>query len=321
LIEAREQAAELLLDMRRGNDPKAGRRGATSLKQTLADYLDARKDLRPRSVEFYRHAVERHLKDWLDLPLRDLTAEMIERRHRAIGGAAANSTMRTLRVLWNLADERHPDPVRRLKRQWFPVPPRTRMVAFADLPKFYQAVLALPSAVARDYLLLLLFTGLRRREAAGLLWADVDFVTRTIRVPATRTKSGTKLDLPMSTFVHDLLVSRRRESSSKYVFHADSKSGHLEEPRSALQQITEASGITISVHDLRRGFATVAETCDISPLALKALLNHSVGGDVTANYVRLSVERLRTPAQKVCDKMLELCNAPAVIGNNVIKLS
>jgi integrase len=311
LTMAREQAAELLLDMRRGNDPKAGRRGAVTLQQTLEAYLDARKDLRPRSAEFYRSAVQHHLPDWLDLPLRDLSPEMIERRHHDIGGSAANSTMRTLRVLWNFALDRTPDlpanPIRRLRKQWFPAPRRTRMVPFADLPKFYQAVGNLSNAVWRDYLLLLLFTGLRRREAATLTWNDIDLPGRAIRIPGIRTKSGTKLDLPMSSAVHDLLVARRRESHSQYVFEADSHSGHLEEPKFALRQVAEASGI--------------AESADISPLALKALVNHTLGNDVTAGYVQMTVERLRQPAQRVTDKMLELCGVEPVVSDvKVVRL-
>ena len=43
------------------------------------------------------------------------------------------------------------------------------------------------------------------------------------------------------------------------------------------------------------------------PLALKALVNHAIGGDVTEGYVQMTVERLREPAQKVCDRMIELC--------------
>ena len=78
-----------------------------------------------------------------------------------------------------------------------------------DLPEFYRAVLALPNPVHRDYLLLLLFTGLRRGEAATLAWTNVDFGQRVIRIPAARTKAGRKLDLPMSDIVHDLLVARR----------------------------------------------------------------------------------------------------------------
>jgi cytochrome c biogenesis protein CcdA len=166
----------------------------------------------------------RHLSDWLDLRLADITADMVENRHRHIGGAIGNGTMRVLRVLWKFAAERTPglpDSPVRLGRQWFPTPRRTRMVRFEDLPKFYRAVCDLPNPSARDYILLLLFTGLRRSEAASLTWeTDIDLPGRVIRIPGIRTKTGTKLDLPMSSFVHDLLVARRGLTRSKYVFIA-----------------------------------------------------------------------------------------------------
>jgi hypothetical protein len=48
----------------------------------------------------------------------------------------------------------------------------------------------------------------------------------------------------------------------------------------------------------------------MSPLALKALVNHAIGGDVTAGYVQMTTERLRRPVQAVCDKLIELCRVP-----------
>jgi hypothetical protein len=47
----------------------------------------------------------------------------------------------------------------------------------------------------------------------------------------------------------------------------------------------------------------MAEGTDIAPLALKALVNHSYGDDVTAGYIIGSVERLRVPAQCVTDRL------------------
>ena len=171
LSEARRRAEAVLADFYLGRDPKAGRRGSVDLRGTLADYLAARKNLRPKSVEDYRATIERYLAAWLDRPLREITPEMVEARHRAIaaevladgrysGEASANGAMRTLRLLWNFAKEREPNlpenPVTRLRRQWFPVSRRERMVRADDLPAFYRAVLALPNPVHRDYLLLLL---------------------------------------------------------------------------------------------------------------------------------------------------------------------
>ena len=179
------------------------------------------------------------------------------------------------------------------------------MVSSEELPAFYEAVATLPNTVARDYLLLLLFTGLRRREAAALTWEDVDLKEKVIRVPATSTKAGRKLDLPMSTFVHDRLVARRAIGQAEYVFPSNSKSGHIEEPKFPLRQVAERTSVKVSVHDLRRTFITVAESTDMSPLALKALVNHAIGSDVTAGYVQMTTERLRGPAQAVCDKLIE----------------
>jgi hypothetical protein len=41
--------------------------------------------------------------------------------------------------------------------------------------------------------------------------------------------------------------------------------------------------------------------------ALKALVNHALGGDVTAGYVTMTTERLRGPARRVADRMKKLC--------------
>jgi integrase len=334
LNEAKRQAEGVLADFYRGVDPKAGRRSSMTLRQALDAYLAARKTLKEKTAHDYRVGVQRYLAPWLDLAMKDITGEMVELRHRSLqaeiaergryaGKGSANNAMRALGTLWTFVAEREPDlpanPVRRLRRQWFPIHRRERLVKADDLPRFYKAVTDLPSAVHRDFVLLLLFTGLRRTEAATLTWGAVDFTTRVIRVPAARTKSGRKLDLPMSDFVHSLLVARRAIGIAKFVFPGSGKSGHVNETK-FLAMVAEATGIRISAHDLRRTFITVAESTDISPLALKALVNHAVGSDVTAGYVQMSTERLRAPAQKVCDRLKELCQVDAVEGENVARM-
>lgn len=51
--------------------------------------------------------------------------------------------------------------------------------------------------------------------------------------------------------------------------------GHL---RHSLEDIAKASGIKFMVHELRRTFATLAETLDIPSYALKRLMNHKARG-------------------------------------------
>jgi integrase len=82
---------------------------------------------------------------------------------------------------------------------------------------FYYAVQNLPD-MGRDYITLLLFTGMRRKEAAGLRWSEVDFDNRVIRLPAVRVKTRSAVDLPMTDIVADLLIARRQLGDANYVF-------------------------------------------------------------------------------------------------------
>jgi integrase len=167
-------------------------------------------------------------------------------------------------------------------------------------------VCALPP-LGRDYLLLCLFSGLRRREAAALTWEEVDFDERAIRLPAARAKAGRALNLPMTDFVHGLLVARRSLGNTHFVFPSNGRSGHVDDPRDWLEAIRAATGIEFSTHDLRRTFITVAESADISHYALKALVNHSLGAGVTEGYINMTVTRLRKPAQTVTNALKTLC--------------
>jgi integrase len=326
---ARERAADALDALRRGLDPKAKSADPT-LRQAFDDYLAARKNLRPETVRTYHVVVGNYLKPWLDLPMSKITSKMVEERHRAIaaevatddrkGECAANLSMRTFRALYNFLADRAampPNPTRRLRRQWYDEPRRETMVRADDISKFYRAVCDLDNDVSRDFILLLLFTGLRKTEAASLRWEDVDLTLRVIRVSASRTKSKQKLDLPMSSPVRDLLV-RRRGIGGEFVFPG--RAGHVVGARDAFAQIAAATGVDVSPHDLRRTFITMAESAEISAVAMKLLVNHSIGGDMTARYAVLSTERLREAAQKVADRIEELCAAQPADAPNLRQL-
>ena len=163
----------------------------------------------------------------------------------------------------------------------------------------------LENPVARDYLLLLLFTGLRRKEAAALVWADIDLAAEIIRLPAVRTKAGRRLDLPMSDFVFKLLEKRRELGDADFVFPAYSKSGHIAEPRHFLEMIEEATDIAVTPHGLRRTFATAADTAGVNEPVIAAMLNHAQSTTITARYIIKSAEQLREPVQWTADQLMK----------------
>jgi hypothetical protein len=86
--------------------------------------------------------------------------------------------------------------------------------------------------------------------------------------------------------------------------------------------IRPSARILVTRQDLQRIFVTVAESCGIPLLALKGLVNHSLGTDVTEGYVVLSPEeRLRDPMQMVTDRLKELIGLAGPEGENVEKLT
>jgi len=63
---------------------------------------------------------------------------------------------------------------------------------------------------------------------------------RVIRVPDT--KANKPLDLPMTDVVYSILSARRAIGDTTYVFPANSKSSHVEEPKFALGEVAAACG-------------------------------------------------------------------------------
>jgi len=171
-----------------------------TLNTVFTDYLQACKALKPKTVEDYQQMINRAFRDWRNRSLSEINKSMVQQRHRWLGRRNgphyANNALRLLRALYNFAGaayddaEGHPlipvNPVAVLThtRAWYPKVRRRTVITRAQLPAWYKAVIALrdqlknskkpeegldpDAALVSDYLLLLLFTGLRRNEAASL---------------------------------------------------------------------------------------------------------------------------------------------------------
>jgi len=358
--EARKRAAE-------------ERKKGLTLQEALDQYLNKGK-LKPRTLTTCRGLFQLYLSDWLERPAQEITRDMVRSRHREIAAgqrqrqrfsrkgsdppeaieqrreAAADNCMRALRTVLNYCfeDEESGTPylnpvnVLSSKRQkaWFKVDRRRTLIKNSDLPAWYRGVMGLEHTVARDYFIFLLFTGLRRREAATLQWRQVDFNERCFTV--VDTKNGDPHTLPLSDHLWKLLYDRKeglaaelaaaksallstkkrtqkqRQAAanrlalaesrleSPYVFPGETKAGCIENVKRPIEQIRVTTGVTFSPHDLRRTFATVAESLDLSGYTIKALLNHRQQlSDVTGGYIILGVDRLRAPMQRITDTLLE----------------
>jgi len=321
--QARDLALDQLSQMAKGKDPAREADAARARKITLAevfdDYLKTHPDLSPSTVNDYERIMREAFKDWQSESIINIRKQDIVKRHRKLGEtsqARANNAMRVLRAMINHAMNQyeepdgspiiHINPVSQLSktRGWFKTKRRETWIKPFQLPAWYQATLTLSLDTSRDYFHLLLFTGLRKGEASRIRWEDVDLVNRTLLIPETKNKRLHAL--PLSDYLYQLFARRFQYRVNEWVFPSTrSEGGHLVEPKSAMRRIVSLSDVEFTFHDLRRTFITIAESLEISIYALKRLLNHKEGNDVTAGYIIMDIERLRDPMERISNRILE----------------
>lgn len=326
--QARQTAPQHLGAMAGGRNPNQERRAAKAsgltLKEAIAIYLRLKK-LKPHTLYDYKRLAAVALADWVDMPLCAITKDRVLELHARIGRdrgpAYANQAMRFFQAVYNLQLAKteglssqaalSPNPVGVLSRSkvWFKSRRRQTVIKATELGEWLAAVLNLCPETAtgtdrtvRDYLLLLALTGMRRSEAASLEWSGIDWKARTLTVPDT--KNGDPHVLPLPIYLYGLLQKRRLFAPGRYVFPGKRRSGHLVEPRAYMATVTAICGVKFCLHDLRRTFASVAESLDLSGYTIQRLLNHRGSGGVTAGYVISDVERLRKAIQQIEDTYL-----------------
>jgi integrase len=321
--QARKEAQKIIGQIATGVDPIAEKRTAKmntiTLNEVFDDYTKARKSLKHNTLYNYKRVLTIAFAGWGSKPFLSITKDKIAKHHEKLGKengeAYANLAMRLLRALFNFAAGQYEDaqgkslitenPVKRLSqtRAWYRVERRQSFIKAHELAPWYMGVQQLQNEVLRDYLLLILLTGLRRQEAATLRWDQVDLTDKTLTV--LDTKNHESHTLPLSNYLYELLLSRSQRKINDYVFPGTGAAGYIIEPRKQMANVTKSSGIHFTVHDLRRTFITIAEGLDVSAYALKRLMNHKMNGDITAGYIVTDVERLRKPMQQITDYFLK----------------
>lgn len=318
--EARKIAKEKLCLMAQGINPnhqdKEEENKLATLRKVLESYINTRKSLGTRTKNDYNYYITKYLSDWCDRLMTDIDKDMVITRHSRIGKEhgkrVANHTMHILRALFNHANATYNiceiNPVSYMSRTkaWYPERRRRTYIKPHQLKIWWEGVQALDNNTMRDFFTLLLFTGLRRNEAASIKWEYIDFKDKTFTI--TQTKNGDVLTLPISDYLLKMFKARyEKKSSSVYVFPGTGVKGFIAEPKKGVARIIKYSGIVFTCHDLRRTFITMAESLEISSYALKRLINHR-STDVTGGYIIVDVERLREPVRKVEQFILEKVN-------------
>lgn len=328
----REIARQKIALLKAGKDPRvveeeeriaaaAAKAATVTLRQAVDTYLkdelgrlkESSKITARRAVnQMQTHAGEEAAR-LLDLPIQEIPGalvKLVHHLHSQRSPAAADGAMRILSAaishhhdgLYEDDEDAPPmrNPIKVLsarrtgrKALWNKVDARTVHIEDAYMDAWWRAT----ETVAGDvklFLRLLLFSGLRYSEAAGIRWEDIDEVGGALVIPTT--KNGRPHTLPLTNGIRGCLPLRPKDASG-LVFPAITEA----RVRKVRGGIARACGKAVTCHDLRRTCASAANRVGVSPYTTKRLLNHSLTTrDVTAAvYIQVSLDDLRVALNKI----------------------
>lgn len=319
--EARKKAQVILAEISNGTyeKKKIELSNQLTLQQAFDLYLGQRK-LKPLSINTYNHCLDTFLSDWKTKIIFNITKKDVFDKFIKLteySPAQANLTLKMFGSIWSFAhvhcstDEnpilkQNPVDVIPAKRGWNKTKVRTRHLDESNIHTYYNAVLnyfterslyndAAKNAT-RDFVLFVMYTGCRRNEAQTLKWENVD-IEKGLFV-FKDPKNGDDHLLPMGDHLFEIIKQRYELRENEYVFPGStmvSSAKHISGAQGLLNTLATQTGITISLHDLRRTFATICNNLDYGPYTIKRLLNHRSGtkNDVTGGYVQVSIKKLR----------------------------
>jgi integrase len=211
--------------------------------------------------------------------------------------------------------------------------PRNDYLQREQLAAWFKHVRAIPNPVIAAYLQCLLLTGARREELAELRWEEVNTQWRGLDL---KDKIEERRAVPLTPYVAHLLAGLPRRNqwvfSSAQVLSGNAKnterraryharkgsaaptgdvsigsaSGRLVEPSIAHRRACAAAGLEgLTLHGLRRSFASLCEWLDIPGGISAQIQGHAPQGVREQNYIRRPLDLLRVHHERIEGWILE----------------
>jgi integrase len=351
LSEAREKAREALKLVGRGIDPaearNADQRAAASIPtvgEAVAEFIE--KYARPKNRSwrdteriFSRFVIAR----WGDRLLPSITrADVIAMLDEIVDGGApymANRVLAAIRKFWNWCLEKgktETSPVAHIKAPG-KEKSRDRVLADNEINVIWSASddLGWPFG---PLIKILLITGQRLREVAGMRWVDLDLDRGVWTLPREQTKADRLHEVPLSPFAQEVLA-QIPHIGGDYVFSTTGYSpvSGFSKAKARLDTLilrAEQDGKCESdanpslsmdlapwrLHDLRRTVASGMARLRIDPWVVEKVLNHATGqlSGVAGVYNRWGYFDEKRDALVAWSRHLETLIRPGV--SNVIEL-
>lgn len=158
-----------------------------------------------------------------------------------------------------------------------------------QLAAWFQAVRQIQNPVISAYLQTLLLTGRRREEILMLKWEHVDFQWNSLTV---KDKIEDSQVIPLTPYLADLLSHLPRRN--QWLFSSPAAaSGRLVEPTKQHNKVCSIANVGLSIHGLRRSFASLAEWVETPAGIAAQIQGHKPQGVREKHYIRRPLDLLR----------------------------
>jgi integrase len=312
---ARGAAAQMDLNAARGMEliPQSS---VYTLGDCISGYLKNREERKglSRSLTISRRRIEKHVPaallrrtipqlrraDFEEL-LFSAAAQISAGSSRAGDGKRSASLLITdirSAINWAIKQELIPNRNPAAGVELFAAKERDRFLSEAEVRRFFAALEGF-SEDFRDLVRLLIFTGKRRENIAGMRWEWVRWENRSFIIP----EEAEKTDHADGTFLCDealQILTRRRGDQirehrlGEFVFPSPkSRSGHYSEPSSSWRRLCAVAKLEdLRIHDLRRTLGSWAAERNYSLHTIADMLGHSSTA-ATHIYARIPSQRKR----------------------------
>lgn len=314
--EARREAKRLFGLIESGKDPAHERRierEAESFEAFAARYLRDHSDAhkKPSTAREERRGLRKYILPMLgQLSVMAIEKGDIVRWHRSMSATpyAANRFLNLLSHMFNTAEAwgLRPDnsnPCRRIQK--YPEKSRERFLSPDELSRLGRALSDAASGDESIYVVgalrLLILTGARLSEILTLRWEHVDFESRLLRLPDSKTGKKT-IALPAPAL--DILASLPKQEGNSFVICGAMTGAHLVNLQKPWRRIRKDAGLDdVRIHDLRHSFASVAVAGGASLPLIGALLGHTQP-QTTARYAHLGSDPRLAAADAVANRIV-----------------
>ncbi len=241
------------------------------------------------------------LESLADVRLVDLTPERVEEWARVevlIREASARLALKMLRACLNWCAKHHNyrlivtnNAAVSLEARAILGKEKTKNDALQreQLPAWFAAVQQIQNPVISAYLQTLLLVGSRREELASLRWENVDFQWNSITI---KDKVEGLRVIPLTPYVAYLMAALPRRS--EYVFSSPASiSGYLAEPSDRHNEACAKAGVAVTLHGLRRSFASLCEWIEVPGGISAQIQGHKPQGMRERHYIRRPLDLLR----------------------------